>query len=1184
MPINDSVRASQEGLDNIIDPKRIKKGWNKQASIWADEARVSVSLLKKFWQRKPTRKEYFQAICQAVGVDDWESIVDPNPPQYDDWGDAPDVSTFFGRQDEDAILRQWIINDRCRLVGIVGIGGIGKTHVSIKLGKGGIGKTDLSVKLARGVREDFEYVIWRSLINAPPITELLPDLLQFLSRQKKHNLRDTIDRQISDLLKHLKNHRCLIILDNLESILEGGTYAGQYKQGYEDYGQFLKKIGEVKHESCLLFTSREKILKLQRLEGKNRPFRCLELRGLDLDAAKEIFGDIGDFSGSEAAWKKLIEYYNGNPLALELAAHHIEREFAGNLADFLQTGKAVFADIRELLDLHFQRFSDREKEIVLWLAIHREPMTIAELQDNLVTVDAQEKVGENLRSLQSKLPLEKSDGGKQFSLQPMLIEYLTDLLIDRVYNEIIGGEIDIFNSHALIQAEAKDYVREAQIRTLVRPITARLTEGFNSQEKLEKHWQKLILKLRRDSPNKPGYAGGNIINFLNHAKINLKGYNFSGLAISQAYLQNVNLHDVNFSYCDLSKSVFPQAFGGVHSLAFSPDSTILAVGDSHGEIHLLRTTDLQQVGVLQKHGWWVVSLAFSPDGKKLASSSIDGTLKLWNLETRECLYDLKKHTNWIWTVAFSPDGRTVASGSNDNTINLWDANTGECLKTLTGHNGWVLSVAFSPDGKLLVSGSYDKSIKLWNVETGACVRTLLGHTDAIWSVAFRPDGESIASCGFDKDIRLWNVEGGKCEDILTGHEKEIKVLAFSSDGETLVSASFEPLVKFWNLETGECFATGRGHKTGIRALAFSADGKTVASGDNDQILKIWNAQTGKCVRTLHGHTHWIWSVSYSPAKCKGENEIIASAHLDHRVRLWNVSTGECLKSLSGHTAWIWSVDFSADGGMVASSGDDETIRLWDVTRGECIKVLRYQEETYQGGIWTVAFSPDDRFLASGGQSATVKLWELKAGNYRLLEGHGNWVWTVAFSPKGELLGSGGDDQTIKIWNVSEGECLQTLEGHEGNVRAIAFSPDGKLLVSGSDDRTVKLWELDGGKCLATFDEHRDVVWSVKFSSNGKFIVSSSQDTTLKVWEVASKQCLRTFREHSDRVMSVGISPGSDIIISGSLDGRIKCWNLKSDRSWQTLKVPGPCEGMKIAETRGLTVAGKYLLQNLGAVE
>ena len=110
------------------------------------------------------------------------------------------------------------------------------------------------------------------------------------------------------------------------------------------------------------------------------------------------------------------------------------------------------------------------------------------------------------------------------------------------------------------------------------------------------------------------------------------------------------------------------------------------------------------------------------------------------------------------------------------------------------------------------------------------------------------------------------------------------------------------------------------------------------------------------------------------------------------------------------------------------------------------------------------------------------------------------------------------------------------------------------------------------------------MWSVKISPNGKFIASGSQDTTLKIWEVASKQCLRTFREHRDRVMSVGISPGSETIISGSLDGKIKCWNLKSDRSWQTLKVPGPCEGMKIAETRGLTVAGKYLLQNLGAVE
>ncbi|HAJ58981.1 MAG TPA: hypothetical protein DCP31_06730, partial [Cyanobacteria bacterium UBA8543] len=111
--------------------------------------------------------------------------------------------------------------------------------MSVKLGKGGIGKTDLSLKLARSLDRNFDYVIWRSLLNAPPVTEILADLIQFLSQQLSTYLPDRIDKQILLLLQYLKQHRCLLILDNVETILEAGNSAGKCKPGYEDYGQLL---------------------------------------------------------------------------------------------------------------------------------------------------------------------------------------------------------------------------------------------------------------------------------------------------------------------------------------------------------------------------------------------------------------------------------------------------------------------------------------------------------------------------------------------------------------------------------------------------------------------------------------------------------------------------------------------------------------------------------------------------------------------------------------------------------------------------------------------------------------------------------------------------------------------------------------------------------------------------------
>jgi len=59
----------------------------------------------------------------------------------------------------------------------------------------------------------------------------------------------------------------------------------------------------------------------------------------------------------------------------------------------------------------------------------------------------------------------------------MVMEYITDRLVKQVCEEITT-ENGTFQSHALIKAQAKDYVQDTQICLILKPVLDRLLTIF----------------------------------------------------------------------------------------------------------------------------------------------------------------------------------------------------------------------------------------------------------------------------------------------------------------------------------------------------------------------------------------------------------------------------------------------------------------------------------------------------------------------------------------------------------------------------------------------------------------------------------------------------------------------------------------------------------------------------------
>ena len=415
-------RPTLKDISDFTDP-----GINKNATLFVSTDTISNIVNRRAAADKGKIESLFAAFGLRLEIDDETSAAEvlkgstaaPAPQTRQNRTELPDVAGFCGRRDELRLLKQWIAIDRCRLVAVFGMGGIGKTA--------------LAAQLAAQIQNDFECVIWRSFANAPSCQDLAMasrpasyDLIKFICNSQGKELPSSLADGVSILIQYLQAHRCLIVFDGVEAILDAGGLAGKYRSGDRDYERLFQQIAESNHQSCVLLTSSEKIRDIALLEGQTRPVRSYKLTGLENNAAREILKERGLVPEKE--WDDLIECYSGHPLALRIVSAMILELFDGKTSDFLRQNTVFMGQINHVLFQQFQRLSDWETEVMRQLATAGKPMDIAQLRAGLSAPVSTSKLMEVLESLGWRSLIEKiTESGKvAFTLQPVVRKYAID--------------------------------------------------------------------------------------------------------------------------------------------------------------------------------------------------------------------------------------------------------------------------------------------------------------------------------------------------------------------------------------------------------------------------------------------------------------------------------------------------------------------------------------------------------------------------------------------------------------------------------------------------------------------------------------------------------------------------------------------------------------------------------------
>lgn len=380
----------------------------------------------------------------------WHNIIKSSPIQVN-WEAIPQQPRLIGRDDELTTLTHWLYTERTPLMTVIGLPGQGKTALLAELVLRVVEAAEDPIAVASTPQStntmpagsQFKQVIWYSVAGASTFSQMIEDWLQLLvppgttdQPVAAYGSRMvSLERRLTVLMKHLRQNRCLLILDQVEAIGVADRQGHGDQPAYAELSEFLRRVCTSNHASAVVLLSRAELPVLSRLRQVHSALRFLSLGGLSTSAGVELLQHQG-ITGKEMALQTVVEQVDGHPLALLEIAALCRTAAVRNPLPLLAGGQAIFGRLKEQLQQQFQRLTSAEQELLIRLAYQREPADVEQLWCHEIPNHKRVTAVEALQAIQYRALVMRDRQANTVALAPIVLLYLTNHLVDRLLAEI----------------------------------------------------------------------------------------------------------------------------------------------------------------------------------------------------------------------------------------------------------------------------------------------------------------------------------------------------------------------------------------------------------------------------------------------------------------------------------------------------------------------------------------------------------------------------------------------------------------------------------------------------------------------------------------------------------------------------------------------------------------------------